>query len=80
MSTRGVVAMSGTFGYELDITKVSDTDRQVIQKLNGDFHKYEDVIHSGDVYRLVSPFDNQWHCACMFVATTSCGPWSISCR
>jgi alpha-galactosidase len=68
MYTRGVVAMSGAFGYELDITKVSDADREVIKKLNGDFHKYYDVIHDGDLYRLVSPFENQWYCAWMFVA------------
>jgi alpha-galactosidase len=68
MYTRGVVAMSGTFGYELDITKVDDADRRVIQTLNRDFHKYYDVIHDGDLYRLVSPFDNQWYCSWMFVA------------
>jgi alpha-galactosidase len=68
MHTRGVVAMTGTFGYELDITKVSADDRATIRALNQRFHKYYDVIHNGDLYRLVSPFQNQFYCAWMFVA------------
>jgi alpha-galactosidase len=68
MKTRGVVAMMGSFGYELDITQVSAADKSTVKELNGLFHKYYDVIHGGDLYRLVSPFENQFYCAWMFVS------------
>jgi alpha-galactosidase len=68
MNTRGVVAMMGSFGYELDITKVSIEDKLIILKLNILFHRYYDLIHNGDLYRLVSPFENPFYCAWMFVS------------
>jgi alpha-galactosidase len=68
MTTRGVVAMTGTFGYELDITQVSAEDKTTIKALNAKFHKYYDVIHGGDLYRLVSPFENPFYCAWLFVS------------
>lgn len=52
MKTRGVVAMSGTFGYELDITKMSDEDKVVVKEQIEEFKKYYDVIQNGDYYRL----------------------------
>jgi alpha-galactosidase len=68
MYTRGIVAMSGTFGYELDITKTSAEDKLVVLAMNLMYHQYYDVIHYGDLYRLVSPFDNEYYCAWMFVS------------
>jgi alpha-galactosidase len=68
MYTRGVVAMTGTFGYELDITKASAEDKLIILAMNAMYHEYYDVIHYGDLYRLVSPFDNKYYCAWMFVS------------
>jgi alpha-galactosidase len=68
MYTRGVVAMSGTFGYELDITKVEAVDLLVILTMNAMYHQYYEVIHWGDLYRLVTPFENQFYCAWMFIS------------
>lgn len=68
LKTRGIVAMSGSFGYELDITKMSEEDKQLVPQQCADFHKYYDVIHYGDLYRLVSPYDNEYYCAWMFVS------------
>lgn len=61
MKTRGVVAMSGTFGYELDITKLSEEDKQTVKEQIEAFKKYYDLIQNGDYYRLTddgrkSPF------------------------
>jgi alpha-galactosidase len=68
MHTRAVVAMSGTFGYELDITKIEPRDLLVILSMNLLYHEYYEVIHWGDLYRLVTPFENQFYCAWMFVS------------
>lgn len=61
MKTRGVVAMSGTFGYELDITKLSEEDKQTVKEQIEAFKKYYYLIQNGDYYRLTddgrkSPF------------------------
>ena len=61
MKTRGVVAMAGTFGYELDITKLSEEDKQTVKEQIEAFKKYYDLIQNGDYYRLTddgrkSPF------------------------
>ncbi|KAK8894000.1 hypothetical protein M9Y10_022430 [Tritrichomonas musculus] len=65
--TRAIVAMSGTYGYELDTRKLSDEDRNNIIKQNAYFHKFYDLVAYGDFYRLLSPFDNHFFCAWMFV-------------
>ena len=50
--TRGYVALSGTFGYELDITKISEEDRNMIPKQVAMYHKYNDLVREGDYYRI----------------------------
>lgn len=66
--TRAVVAMSGTFGYELDTRHLSEDDRNKVLQQNEKFNKYYDLIQYGDLYRLLSPFDNHYFCAWMFVS------------
>ena len=57
LKTRGHVAMSGTFGYELDITELSENERnQVIQQVEF-YKKNRALIQFGDFYRLKSPFE-----------------------
>lgn len=50
--TRGIVAMSGTFGYELDPGKLSDEDKDQIRGQIETFKKYYDLIQNGLYYRL----------------------------
>ncbi|MBQ7132230.1 MAG: alpha-galactosidase [Oscillospiraceae bacterium] len=50
--TRGIVAMAGTFGYELDITKLSDEDKQCVKEQIADYKKYNKLMICGDQYRL----------------------------
>ena len=57
LSTRAAVAMSGTFGYELDVAKLSAEEKQQIRKQIRQFHKYYDLIQNGEYYRLTSPED-----------------------
>jgi len=58
--TRGNVAMAGAFGYELDITKLSDEEKTLIRKQVADYHRYYDVINRGSLYRLISPNDKYY--------------------
>ena len=69
---KGDVAMWGTFGYELDPTRLSEKACDFIRKQVEDYHKYYDLIHNGDLYRLISPFErsanNGPRCAWSFVS------------
>ena len=58
LSTRATVAMAGTFGYELDLSKLSDEDCEEIKKEIKRFKEIEPVVHDGKFYRLSSPSEN----------------------
>lgn len=57
-TTRGHVALAGTFGYELDITKIPDKDKMQIPKQVQMYHRYNDLIREGDYYRIASYAQN----------------------
>ena len=56
--TRGHVALAGTFGYELDITKISQEDREMIREQTRMYHKYHPLVREGDYYRIASYEEN----------------------
>lgn len=56
--TRANVAMSGTFGYELDITKLSDEEKQQVIHYNQLCHRYNEINREGDYYRIASFREN----------------------
>lgn len=58
--TRGHVALAGTFGYELDITKIPEADRQAIPGQVAMYHKYNDLVRRGDYYRIASYRENHF--------------------
>jgi alpha-galactosidase len=53
--TRAVTAMSGSFGYELDLNTLSDEEKAEVTKQIGRFKKYGPLIHNGNYYRLSNP-------------------------
>ena len=55
--TRAAVAMAGTFGYELDVTRISEEDRKLIPDQIKRFKKYEPIVRYGDLYRLSTEGD-----------------------
>ncbi len=57
MKTRGAVAMSGSFGYELDITKLPKEDLEEIKELNREWRDIRELTLRGDFYRLINPFE-----------------------
>ncbi len=66
--TRGYVALAGTFGYELDITKISEEDRAMISEQVAMYHKYNDLVRTGDYYRIASYSQNHMYDCYMVVA------------
>lgn len=56
--TRGYVALAGTFGYELDITKIPQEDRGRIPQQVALYHQYSGLIGRGDYYRIASYAEN----------------------
>ena len=56
--TRGNVALAGTFGYELDITRIPQTDRDSIPAQTRMYHRYNDLVREGNYYRLASYGEN----------------------
>ena len=59
--TRGHVAMVGTFGYELDVTKIPQQDRDAIPGQIEQFKKYNPLVRTGDHYRIGNMFaDDSW--------------------
>ncbi|MDE6055277.1 MAG: alpha-galactosidase [Lachnospiraceae bacterium] len=58
-STRGCVAMAGTFGYELDVTKLTKEEKEQVRRQIETFKEYYDLIQYGEYYRLLSPSDEQ---------------------
>ncbi|MCR5686023.1 MAG: alpha-galactosidase [Lachnospiraceae bacterium] len=61
--TRGYVALAGTFGYELDVTKIPKADQEMIPKQVAMYHKYNDLVREGDYLRVASYQENhEWDC------------------
>lgn len=56
LKTRGNVAYFGTYGLELDITKMTNEEKEEIKRQIIEFKKYYDLIQFGDYYRLLSPY------------------------
>lgn len=65
--TKGDIALWGTFGYELDPNKFTQEDAELVKEQVKEYHKYYDIIHKGDLYRLITPDTNDYRCAWMFV-------------
>jgi alpha-galactosidase len=60
-ATRGNVALAGTFGYELDITRIAPEERAQIPGQVADYHKYNSLVRSGDYYRIASYQQNHFY-------------------
>ena len=59
MHTRSVVAMAGTFGYELDLGKLSSEEKKEIRVQIADYKKYAPLILNGRYYRLSNPYTDE---------------------
>ena len=68
LNTRGVVAMSGTFGYELDMNKMTEEEKEVVKEQVATYKRNFDTINYGKYYRLTNPYSKERFVAWQFVA------------
>lgn len=66
--TRGAVALAGTFGYELDVTQLTDDEKKAVREQIEMFKKYNHLVRDGDLYRIGNPFDSTGFDSWMFIA------------
>jgi len=65
--TRGNVALSGNFGYELDLSKFDDEEKELVKYQIDTYKQIRHIVQFGDFYRLLSPFEGN-DTAWMFVS------------
>jgi alpha-galactosidase len=69
LSMRGDVAMSGNFGYELDLTRFTAEEQEEAAVQVAFYKEIRSLVQQGDMYRLLSPFEGSGNeTAWMFVA------------
>ena len=51
--------MQGTFGYELDLSKMTDEEKKMAGEQIAFFKEHGRLFQFGDYYRLTSPFENR---------------------
>jgi alpha-galactosidase len=67
LKTRGDVAMSGNFGYELDLTTFTKEEMELARQQVAFYKEIRTLVQQGDMYRLLSPFEGN-ETAWMFVS------------
>jgi alpha-galactosidase len=67
LKTRGDVAMSGNFGYELDLTVFTDAEKEEVKRQVAMVKEVRELVQYGKFYRLLSPFEGN-ETAWMFVS------------
>lgn len=56
LQTRGDVASSGVFGYELDVQQMSTEEKELVKQQVAFYKEHRHLIQYGDFYRLKDPF------------------------
>ncbi len=56
---RGKVAMAGNFGYELDVTSMSEEEKQTVREQVALYKSIRSLVQYGTFYRLLSPYDGE---------------------
>lgn len=60
LKMRGDVAMSTNFGYELDVTDMTDEEKQEVRQQVKWYKEHRKLIQFGNFYRLISPFEENY--------------------
>ena len=68
ITTRSIVAMAGSFGYELDLNLLSEEEKEEVKQQIEDYKKYWNLIHNGTYYRLHNPLTNHEFAAWEFTS------------
>lgn len=60
--TRGNVASLGAFGYELDLSKMTEEEKALTKKQVENYKRTDELILKGDLYRLMNPLERNYFC------------------
>ena len=66
--TRGICAMQGSFGYELDLSKLSEEDKAEARRQIAVYNENWELFQSGSYYRLNSPMEERDYTAWSYVS------------
>lgn len=58
METRGIVAMAGVLGYELDLGRLSLEEKEIVKEQIRKYRTYSGLVQKGLYYRLTNPFED----------------------
>jgi len=79
LKTRGNVAYFGTYGLELDITKMTSEEKKEIKRQIKEFKKYYELIQHGTYYRLIPPFKKTDSLFCVWETAREDGKEALVC-
>lgn len=68
LDTRATVAMSGVFGYELDLSLLTDEESDEIREQIRRYKEIEPIVHNGKLYRLSKMSDSTHYVAWQYVS------------
>lgn len=60
INARHTFALTGSFGYELDLNKVSEQDKENIKDFIKFYNENFEIFQNGDYYRITNPFNNDY--------------------
>ncbi len=69
LRTRAAVAYFGTFGYEMDLTKLNAQEQEEVRRQILFMKRYRRLIQQGDFYRLRDPFAGDGNTAAWMVVS-----------
>ncbi len=79
LKTRADVALAGMFGYELDITKMTDDEISSVKEITELCKSVRTLVRTGDLYRLQSPYEGNY-CSWQIVSKDKSEALVFGCR
>ena len=61
-ATRGAIASLGATGYELDLTKLSEEEKEQVKEQIKNYKQIDELVLKGDLFRLADPFKGNYFC------------------
>lgn len=58
IEARGTVAMAGSFGFELDLNQLSESEKEQVKNQVASYKQYQELIHNGTYFRLSNPYES----------------------
>ncbi len=79
LKTRADVAYMGAFGYELDITRMTEEELEIVKEQIKLDKQLQELCRTGDFYRLLSPYDSNY-CSWQVVSKDKKRAFLFTCR